>query len=115
MASHKDLIAWKVSMELARNCYTLSDSFPKAERFGLTSQLRKAAISVPANIAEGCGRSTRGELKQFIGIARGSLKELETLLELALMLGFGKNQELHSALQVAERVSRLLWKLRRSL
>src|SRR5688500_17127739 len=115
MASHKDLVAWKVSMDLARNCYTLTESFPKAERFGLTSQLRKAAISIPANIAEGCGRSTRGELRQFIGIARGSLKEIETLLELALMLGFGKPNELNGALQLAERESRLLWKLRRSL
>ena len=102
-------------MELAKVSYGLTEAFPKAERFGLTSQIRKSAVSVRANIAEGCGRSTRGELKQFVGIARGSLKELETLLELALMLGFGKSNELNGALQLAERESRLLWKLRRHL
>lgn len=102
-------------MELARECYRVTEVFPSAERFGMTSQIRRDAVSIPANIAEGCGRSSRGELKQFLSIARGSLKELETLLELAIDLGFGKRDRIEVALALAERESRILWKLRRGL
>lgn len=115
MASHRNLDAWQVAMELARTCYRLTDSFPKAERFGMTSQIRRAAVSIATNIAEGCGRSARGDLRQFLSIARGSLKELETLLELAIDLGFGHREEIDAAVVLAERESRLLFKLRRSL
>jgi len=115
MPSHRNLDAWQVAMELARNCYRLTDSFPKSERFGITSQIRRAAVSIPANIAEGCGRSARGDLLRFLSIARGSLKELETLLELAIGLGFGKREEIDAAVALAERESRILFKLRRSL
>jgi four helix bundle protein len=102
-------------MELARQCYVLTQSFPASERFGMTAQMRRSAVSVPSNIAEGCGRASRGELKQFLSIARGSLKELETLLELSVSLRYGQANELNAAAVLAERVSRVLWKLRRSL
>ena len=101
MRSHRSLVAWQVGMELARECYRLTEDFPKAERFGLTAQIRRAAVSVPANIAEGCGRSSRGELRQFLSIARGSLKELETLLELATDLGFTVKDQVTAALVLA--------------
>ena len=115
MRSHRSLDTWKVAMELARECHRLTDGFPSAERFGMTSQLRRAAVSIPANIAEGCGRASRGEVRQFLSVARGSLKELETVLELAIELGFGVSEQIAIALALADRLSRLLWKLRRSL
>jgi four helix bundle protein len=115
MPSHRDLDAWKQGTELAKACYRLTASFPADERFGLVSQIRRAAVSVPTNIAEGCGRHTRGELLRFLSIARGSLKELETLLELSIELGYGTQGELETALALAERISRMLWKWRASV
>jgi four helix bundle protein len=76
-------------MELASVIYKVTQHFPSDERFGLTNQLRRAAVSIPSNIAEGKGRLTTGELIQFLGIARGSTLEVQTQLELASMLGFG--------------------------
>ena len=76
--SYRELRAWQVAMDLAVDCYNATRSFPKEELYGLTSQIRRAAASVPANIAEGYGRKTRGEYIQFLYIAQGSLKELET-------------------------------------
>ena len=74
-------------MELAEQVYRLTDGFPKSEQFGLTSQLRRAAVSIPANIAEGYGRSSNKNLANFVRIARGSLAEAETLIELSMRLG----------------------------
>jgi four helix bundle protein len=81
--SYKDLIAWKKAMLLVAEIYRETERLPKEELYGLTSQLRRAAISVPCNIAEGQGRLTKGEFQQFLGYARGSLLELETLALLA--------------------------------
>ena len=75
---HKDLDVWKKGMDLVEKIYSISNSFPDSERFGLTSQIRRAAISVPSNIAEGTGRKSDKELLQFISMALGSLAELET-------------------------------------
>ena len=75
-------------MGLAKEVYRVSESFPKAERFGLTSQIRRAAVSIPSNIAEGSGRKGTREFMHFIGIAHGSLSELETQLILAINLNF---------------------------
>lgn len=85
---HHDLKVWQQAMELARAVYMLSRDFPADERFGLTSQVRRAAVSVPSNIAEGYARGSQRELVQFLYIARGSLSELETQLQLADDLGF---------------------------
>ena len=84
--SYRDLLVWQRGMGLAEGVYRLTCDFPADERFGLTSQARRAAISIPANIAEGHGRATRGAYANFLRIAHGSLKELETHLILGKML-----------------------------
>src|SRR5687768_16652515 len=85
--THLDLLAWREAMTLVELVYRATADFPKAEMFGLTAQLRRAAVSVPSNIAEGAARNSSGEFAQFLGIACGSLAEVETQLELALRLG----------------------------
>jgi len=88
----KNLEIWKRSMTLAKEVYLLSSKFPKEEKYGLTSQIRRSAVSVPSNIAEGCGRKSPKELVQFISIANGSLCELETQLILAKELSLLENK-----------------------
>jgi four helix bundle protein len=88
-------------MELAALIYKVTQGFPADERFGLTNQLRRAAVSIPSNIAEGKGRLSTGELIQFLGIARGSTLEVQTQLELASMLGFGDESGIVAAQAVA--------------
>ena len=113
--SHRDLIVWQKAMNLVTAVYVETEKFPKAELYGLTSQIRRAAASVPANIAEGQGRRLKGEFLQFLGTARGSLLELDTHLEIACRLGF-LGQQVHAALsdQLIE-VRRLLNGLIRSI
>lgn len=86
MANYKNLEAWKKSMELVREVYLLTKAYPKEELYALTSQTKRAAVSVPANIAEGSGRNYKKDTIQFLHIARGSLYELETLLNIAVMI-----------------------------
>ena len=76
--SYRDLVAWNKAMELVTEIYRMTHNFPKEELFGLMSQLRRAAVSIPSNIAEGKGRLSKGEFRQFLGNARGSLAEVET-------------------------------------
>lgn len=92
--SYKDLRAWKQSMELALEIYRLTEGFPREERYGLTSQLRRAIVSVSSNIAEGKGRSSDKELVLFLHHARGSLLEVETQLLIARGLKYGLEGEL---------------------
>lgn len=91
--SHRDLKAWQHAMELVTAVYSASANFPSTEQFGLTSQLRRAAVSVPANIAEGAARNGSKEFLHFLGIASGSLSELDTLVELAHKLGYLEQRE----------------------
>ena len=86
--SHRDLIVWRKAMDLVVLVYKATEGFPKHELYGLTNQIRRAASSVPANIAEGQGRRSKSEFRQFLGNARGSLLELDTHLELALRLNY---------------------------
>ena len=86
--SHRDLIAWQKAMDLVVLIYQSTAGFPKYELYGVTSQMRRAAASIPANIAEGQGRRSKSEFGQFLGNARGSLLELDTHLELALRLNY---------------------------
>ena len=88
---HYGLDVWKDSMRLARDVYRVSTSFPDSERFGLTTQIRRCAVSVPSNIAEGAGRGGRKEYAHHLRIARGSLMELDTQLWIARDLGFIDN------------------------
>ena len=106
--SFKDLVVWQRAIQLSTEIYRLTASFPASEQFGLVNQMRRASVSIASNIAEGYGRSTRGEYCQFLGYARGSNCELQTQLVIANSLGFG-NEIMH---QIAEKssadVSRLL-------
>ena len=86
--AHRNLDAWKNSMELAKSIYEVTARFPDAERYGLVSQMRRAAVSIPSNIAEGAARGSDGEFIRFLNIARGSLAELQTQALLARDLGF---------------------------
>ena len=90
---HHDLLAWQQSIELVKIIYELTGSFPQSELYGLTAQMRRAAVSVPANIAEGMGRNSTKELLQFLMIARGSLSELDTFVVLARELGYARTTE----------------------
>jgi four helix bundle protein len=112
---YKDLDAWKQAMDLVEQCYRLSKRFPRDERFGLTSQLRRAAVSIPSNVAEGhCRRKTR-VYAHHISIALGSHGELETLIELAARLGFLPTTDRHGLQERCDSVGRLLSGLFRSL
>lgn len=86
--SHRDLKVWQIALDVTETLYRLTADWPKNEQYGLISQVRRAAVSVPANIAEGAGRRTPGEFGHFVGIARGSLAELETLLIIARRLDY---------------------------
>ena len=88
VSSYRDLVVWQKSVELVTEVYIATSQFPREEVFGLTSQLRRCAVSVPSNIAEGQGRATKGEFIQFLSHARGSLFELETQLCIAGKLGY---------------------------
>lgn len=90
---HKDLDVWNKGIELVENIYAISEGFPDSERFGLTSQIRRAAVSIPSNIAEGAARKSDKELLQFVSIATGSLAELETQYIVAVRLGYIKEDE----------------------
>jgi four helix bundle protein len=85
---HEDLQVWQDAMHLVEEIYQPSAHFPDTERFGLTSRLRRAAVSVPANIAEGAARRSRQEYQRFVSVARGSLSELDTQYQIAIRLGF---------------------------
>ncbi len=107
-ASFKELIVWQRAVDLSREIYRLSAAFPTSEQFDLANQLRRAAVSVASNIAEGYGRVTKGEYMQFLGHARGSNCELQTQLIISEGLGFGTKGAHESAERLSADVSRLL-------
>jgi four helix bundle protein len=111
----KDLDAWKEAMQLCRLVYAITKSLPKEERFGLTSQMRRAAVSVPSNLAEGHSRRTRGEFLQFIGHARGSLAELETQTILCCELGLLTSAATAPVIEHIARLRRIIDGLRAAL
>jgi len=113
--SYRDLLVWQKGTALALEIYRVTQRFPSDERFGLTAQLRRAAVSVPSNIAEGQARRTTGEFIQFLSHAEGSLAEVDTQIYLAQQLGYGLEEELSSiSLQINE-LRKMLNALRRSL
>ena len=105
--TYRDLIAWQRAMDLACEVYHLSSEFPAAEQFGLTRQVRSAAVSVPSNVAEGQARGAR-EFKRFLAIALGSIQEVETQLLLADRLGFVASPRLAAAMELAAETGRLI-------
>lgn len=113
--SYRDLRVWQEAMALAEACYRRTSAFPREELFGLTSQIRRAAASIPANIAEGWGRENTGSYIQFLRIAQGSCKELETHVLLAQRVLDGRADELSGLLEQAEAVGKMLRGLIRSL
>jgi len=113
MSDHRDLLAWREAMSLVEAVYRDTENFPREETFGLRAHVRRAAVSVPSNLAEGSGRNSPGELRQFVGIASGSLAELETQLELSVRLGFMEPGAM--AIRQMDRVGRLVNALRRAL
>lgn len=113
--SHRDLIAWQKAIELIAQSYELTKTFPSDERFGLTQQLRRAAVSVAANIAEGKGRGTTNEFSRFLTIASGSLTELDTHFVIAQRLGYINQETLSEVAGKIEEVGRIITGLRKSL
>ena len=113
--SYKDLIVWQKGINLVSEIYKVTERFPKSEMFGLTSQIRRAAVSIPANLAEGYGRKHWAEYAQFVRIAFGSEAELETHLLIAQNIGFIKKEEAAKAEALLNEVMRMLNKLSSSL
>jgi four helix bundle protein len=113
--SHKDLVVWQKSMDLVEAVYAFSAKFPAAERFRMVDQICRAAISIPANIAEGHGRGTRKDYTHFISIARGSLAETETFLLLAERLGYGDRSSLTVTKELIAEIGKMLNTLRARL
>ena len=108
MRGYRDLVVWQKAMELVTDVYRVTSDFPKHEIYGLTRQIRRAAVSVPSNLAEGHGRTSRREFHQFISHARGSLVEVETQLEIARNLGYLSTLIASQLLTKAGRVGRML-------
>ena len=115
LKSYQDLAVWKKSLDFVEKVYRASAAFPSEERFGLTSQIRRAAASVSANIAQGAARTGTGEFLQFLSVASGSLAETETFLILAGRLGFLPAVEQGILLSQADELGRMLSGLKRSL
>ena len=113
--SYRDLLAWQKGVDLAVAIYDVTRTFPKSELFGLTSQARRSAVSVPANIAEGYARTGSGEYLRFLSNSRGSLRETETDLIIANRVGFLKDVDHVALMESADEIGRLLYGLTRSV
>lgn len=113
--SYKDLIVWQKAIELVKSVYEMASHFPKEEIYGLSSQIKRSAVSIPSNIAEGKRRGTRKDYRQFLVIAYGSGAELETQIEIAKMLQFGKSLNYDTIDRSLEEVMKMLNKLISSL
>jgi four helix bundle protein len=112
---YKDLLVWQKSMVLARETYKVTASFPADERFGLTSQMRRSAVSVPSNIAEGQARQGAREFLQFLSHASGSLAELDTQILLSIELGYAKDERAKALQDKVTELQKMMSGLRRSL
>ena len=106
--SYRDQFIWKRGIQLSINCYRLTEHFPKSELYGLTSQIRRASVSVPSNIAEGYGRKSKGEYIQFLHIALGSLRELDTQLIIAREVGLAEHKLFIDVIKEANELQSIL-------
>ncbi|EKB57091.1 four helix bundle protein [Bergeyella zoohelcum] len=111
----KDLVVWQKSILLAKKVYTLTVDLPLNERYGLVSQIRRSAISIPSNIAEGAGRNNKSEFIQFLGIASGSCYELETQLILLSELKYKSEDEIRESLNALFEIQKMIYKLKEHL
>ncbi|WP_405049237.1 four helix bundle protein [Rhizobium sp. NZLR1b] len=115
MSSYRDLKVWQFAIERSVVCYEVTRTFPREEIYGMTSQIRRSSASVTANIAEGYGRENRGSFAQFLKIAQGSLKELETHLIIAGRFGFLQASALNELLDRCDEIGKMLGSLIRSV
>lgn len=106
--SFEDLQVWHKSMDLTAMIYRLTATFPRTELYGLSSQMQRASVSIPSNIAEGCARGTRRDFRQFVLIAKGSNYELQTQLQLTIRLGLGTEAQVLEVLAIAVEVGKML-------
>lgn len=104
----RDLLVWQKSMSIVTEIYTLTSSFPKEELFGLTSQIRRSAISIPSNIAEGYGRNSTGDYKRFLQISCGSLNELQTQIEISFNLNLITKEKNIETLEKIQEIDRMM-------
>ncbi|GGF69256.1 four helix bundle protein [Wenyingzhuangia marina] len=115
MHNFRELKIWKISKDFCKEVYLVTKSFPKSEIYGLTSQLNRAVVSIPSNIAEGCGRETSKDLARFITIALGSAYEIETQLIIAFELEFIKEEDFETLLFKIKQIQKMLYNFRRTL
>jgi four helix bundle protein len=113
--SFRELTVWQRAMQLTVAVYRLTQGFPREEQYGLTNQIRRAVVSIPSNIAEGQGRSSAGEFRQFLGVARGSNCEVQTQLEIARALNFGDPKLIDEAEALSDEVRKMLFGILDSL
>jgi four helix bundle protein len=112
---HRKLDVWKMSMDFVKDIYHSTEVFPKSETFGIVSQMRRASISIPSNLAEGAARKGTKKFKQFLNIAQGSISELDTQIELALMLNYIDKNAYTLLMEKLNRISKMLFGLSKSL
>jgi len=115
MHNFKELVIWKKARELAKEIYLLCDEFPKAELYGISSQMKRAVISIPSNIAEGAGRTTKVEFCRFLDIATGSAFELETQLYLAFDFGFISESNLQEISSKLESLQKMIYTFKKTI
>jgi four helix bundle protein len=113
--SFRDLQVWQRAMQLTVAVYQLTQGFPRKEQFGLTNQMRRSTVSIPSNIAEGQGRTSAGEFRRFLGVARGSNCEIQTQLEIARALNFGKPGLIDEVESLSNEVRKMLFGLMDSI
>ena len=108
MDSYQDLIVWQKSMQLVKEVYTLVKTLPKEEQFALSDQMRRAVVSIPSNIAEGYGRNSTNDYIRFLNIARGSKYELDTQIQICVMLNYISKEKAATALALSEEIGRMI-------
>jgi four helix bundle protein len=111
MKTHKDLDVWKLSIDFVTDIYKVTSSFPKEDQFGLTNQIRRAAVSVPSNIAEGAARNSDKEFLRFLYISLGSIQEIDTQLLIALNLDFISSSDFDNLIIQLEQIAKMLIRL----
>lgn len=115
MATYKDLIVWQKSMDLVEEIYRLTKSLPKEEMYSLSDQMKRAAVSIPSNIAEGKNRNSNKEYIHFLSIAHGSISELETQLLICVRIGYLSQEQIDRAIELCDEVGRMIFSLQQAI